>query len=236
MKKKGYWVLLGVMVLVGALLIANYYFQRVPVVPDVNAQMSQFDNMGSYVSTGSYSMGSIGAYAGSLSYGQDTALYCSGRTSSTCGFDCGWTSRTCFICDGSQTSLNCSDSIFMRYTEGMGKGKIYEPVTVDPTKPSTIFYGYTSLLCPTPTLFGSSTFTGLTCPGGSTGLFGMGGTTCLLCTSICCGTSQGLFGGLHVETAYTCSKGEACYPVTRFTAPFLYNSYGFSSATQSPAM
>ena len=61
MKKKGYWVLLGVMVFVGALLISNYCFQRQPLIPDVNAQMSQFD-MGSYVSTSSYGMDNIGSY------------------------------------------------------------------------------------------------------------------------------------------------------------------------------
>ena len=97
MKKKGYWVFLGIMVLVGALLISNYYFQRVPVIPDVNAQMSQFDNMGSYVSTGSYFAGSIPS---------------ENWTNSTCGSTCAVVScrETYLICDVNMTILTCSKS------------------------------------------------------------------------------------------------------------------------------
>lgn len=49
-KKRGYWVFLGVMVLVGALLLNLNLQKHSPVVPDVNAQMQYSSDamMGSY--------------------------------------------------------------------------------------------------------------------------------------------------------------------------------------------
>ncbi|MGA1791836.1 MAG: hypothetical protein ACMUIM_10135 [bacterium] len=68
---------LFVMVLVGALVISNYYFQRIPVIQDVNAKVGYSNNIGSYVSNGSYGMGSIGSYGCPYSPGS-TSIFCPG--------------------------------------------------------------------------------------------------------------------------------------------------------------
>ena len=88
MKKRSYWVLFAVMVLVGAFLIVFLNSQnQLPMVPDVNAQ--QMGNLGSYVYNGSFNLGNVESYAyqyPSIPQGETIGKICGPpRTGMICG-------------------------------------------------------------------------------------------------------------------------------------------------------
>ena len=243
MQTKGYWVLLGVMILAGALLISNYYLQRLPVVPDVNAQMSYSNNIDSYLSTGSYGIGNIGSYKALSSFNivTDTGLICGGQTTKTCAPDCGWTSQLC------GTSLTCSDlcSIigpgtntlqecgYRPLTEGVCDYSLEPLVIKTPSTSETCNY-----MCPKylGSIYSGTTSTGLTCPGGYMGLFGIGSYTGAFCMSgstsmFCPGGSTSLFcPGAGTYTALGCSKSDETSRNCYGHNPFDSNTFGICSS------
>jgi hypothetical protein len=92
-KKWGFWVSFCLIVLLGFFFIVLFNTQtQTPVIPDVNAQMSFSNAMGSYASSGSYSSGNLGSYGALSAYGSIGSFGGMGMISgtySTCGYLCG---------------------------------------------------------------------------------------------------------------------------------------------------
>ncbi|MGA1864519.1 MAG: hypothetical protein ACMUHX_05605 [bacterium] len=188
-KKRYFWVLFGVICLIGFLFIINFYFVQEPtIIPRANAQAFQ------------YNWGGVGTGAGQVlnSYFpsdlRETITTCSGgcaETASTCAWDCGATFSQCGSGSGQRsgsgllggsytfgicsTSTTCGNSLFGSCISG----------------------SYTFGVCISPEIPTSSTCSNsILCGGG-------GNTTLLTCGSSPY-SSCGIIGGY---TYSTCNVG-----------------------------
>ena len=249
LKKRGFWVLFAVLILVGAFFFVDFGFQNRSVrIPNVNAQDLNLYNLGINTNSYGYSMIGLGSIYGhvyaALSHPTDlmpTMLTCSGcsATQSTCGWDCGPTFQNC---GGSRGSSGSGGNIGTYYGGTITTGT----VCTGPT--GFICPIPTSLICPSPTGSACSIPTGAQCPTPT----GMACNTGLVCTGGSCtgwwknkpieipiGNTMWSAGCGGPGTYVTCGSSTSCgycaFPIFDYLPSQYVGTYQWSTPASQPS-